>query len=298
MGKLTEFSNSFSCDSLKIKTLKLIGPGEKITCQVRPWSVTFTFCIKETFFLNVRTQSGRSVTFFSLKNTRQHISSFIFLFLALSLYNMYACYVPPDRHQNGNSSTRTWRTAKNKSISVINSDKVTFLRTNFSPSVTATLLEWLHTHKDFPYPNREQKKELAKKTNLTEQQVKNWFQNNRSRKGIARPAGARIWVSQDKCSIPGIIVLPPLPPSSPILLPPPQLLSPQSSSMQCSGALQLERQLSMPPCEQDASYYQLNTENILAATIHLFQQHQQEAAKDSGLSSGRQMAIPYLLNHY
>ncbi|CAJ0955223.1 unnamed protein product, partial [Mesorhabditis belari] len=54
-------------------------------------------------------------------------------------------------------------------------------RRNFSKEATAVLQEFFNTHADHPYPTDEEKAELAKKCNITVQQVSNWFGNRRIR---------------------------------------------------------------------------------------------------------------------
>lgn len=46
---------------------------------------------------------------------------------------------------------------------------------------SAIFKSWYDSHSDFPYPNRETVQELAKMANCTEEQVKKWFANHRSR---------------------------------------------------------------------------------------------------------------------
>jgi hypothetical protein len=46
---------------------------------------------------------------------------------------------------------------------------------------TAILKEWLRQNKFFPYPTSEQKLELSKQTNMTQQQINNWFKYSRKK---------------------------------------------------------------------------------------------------------------------
>ncbi|CAD5118023.1 DgyrCDS6764 [Dimorphilus gyrociliatus] len=46
---------------------------------------------------------------------------------------------------------------------------------------SAIFKSWYDSHSDFPYPNRETVQELAKLASCTEEQVKKWFANHRSR---------------------------------------------------------------------------------------------------------------------
>lgn len=43
------------------------------------------------------------------------------------------------------------------------------------------LVAWFLAHKDNPYPSSEERTEIAEKTGLAEQQVRNWFANMRKR---------------------------------------------------------------------------------------------------------------------
>ncbi|RIA93612.1 homeobox KN domain-containing protein [Glomus cerebriforme] len=54
-------------------------------------------------------------------------------------------------------------------------------RGNLPKATTAHLKEWLAQHKKHPYPTEEEKLLLAKDTNLSLQQISNWFINARRR---------------------------------------------------------------------------------------------------------------------
>ncbi|KAL0088060.1 Homeodomain-like protein [Phycomyces blakesleeanus] len=54
-------------------------------------------------------------------------------------------------------------------------------RGNLPKAVTAILREWLARHKKHPYPTEEEKASLARETNLTLNQISNWFINARRR---------------------------------------------------------------------------------------------------------------------
>ncbi|KAF7729017.1 hypothetical protein EC973_005048 [Apophysomyces ossiformis] len=54
-------------------------------------------------------------------------------------------------------------------------------RGNLPKAVTAILREWLAKHKKHPYPTEEEKIALARQTNLTLNQISNWFINARRR---------------------------------------------------------------------------------------------------------------------
>ncbi|KAI8393636.1 uncharacterized protein BYT42DRAFT_551724 [Radiomyces spectabilis] len=54
-------------------------------------------------------------------------------------------------------------------------------RGNLPKAVTAVLREWLSQHKKHPYPSEEEKANLARQTNLTLNQISNWFINARRR---------------------------------------------------------------------------------------------------------------------
>ncbi|KAI9318666.1 hypothetical protein BX666DRAFT_1930392 [Dichotomocladium elegans] len=54
-------------------------------------------------------------------------------------------------------------------------------RGNLPKHVTATLRDWLAHHKKHPYPTEEEKTALAAQTNLTLNQISNWFINARRR---------------------------------------------------------------------------------------------------------------------
>lgn len=49
------------------------------------------------------------------------------------------------------------------------------------PEARRILGEWYDVHMDNPYPSDEEKSQLAKRAGITEQQVKSWFANKRSR---------------------------------------------------------------------------------------------------------------------
>lgn len=54
-------------------------------------------------------------------------------------------------------------------------------RGNLPKSVTAILKQWLIDHRGHPYPTEEEKRGLRVKTNLTLNQISNWFINARRR---------------------------------------------------------------------------------------------------------------------
>jgi len=54
-------------------------------------------------------------------------------------------------------------------------------RGNLPKATTALLKEWLSQHKKHPYPTEEEKHHLASETNLSLQQISNWFINARRR---------------------------------------------------------------------------------------------------------------------
>ncbi|KAF7731421.1 Homeobox protein pknox1 [Apophysomyces ossiformis] len=54
-------------------------------------------------------------------------------------------------------------------------------RGNLPKVVTGILRDWLSKHKKHPYPTEEEKVALAKETNLTLNQISNWFINARRR---------------------------------------------------------------------------------------------------------------------
>ncbi|KAG0170177.1 hypothetical protein DFQ28_002242 [Apophysomyces sp. BC1034] len=54
-------------------------------------------------------------------------------------------------------------------------------RGNLPKAVTAILRDWLAKHKKHPYPTEEEKIALARQTNLTLNQISNWFINARRR---------------------------------------------------------------------------------------------------------------------
>ncbi|GBC07302.1 hypothetical protein RclHR1_07380002 [Rhizophagus clarus] len=54
-------------------------------------------------------------------------------------------------------------------------------RGNLPKATTALLKEWLAQHKKHPYPTEEEKHHLASETNLSLQQISNWFINARRR---------------------------------------------------------------------------------------------------------------------
>ncbi|KAI8149631.1 Homeodomain-like protein, partial [Fennellomyces sp. T-0311] len=62
-----------------------------------------------------------------------------------------------------------------------NSTLVKRRRGNLPKAVTAILREWLSRHKKHPYPTEDEKAALARQTNLTLNQISNWFINARRR---------------------------------------------------------------------------------------------------------------------
>lgn len=54
-------------------------------------------------------------------------------------------------------------------------------RGNLPKAVTAILRDWLSRHKKHPYPTEDEKLALAQQTNLTLNQISNWFINARRR---------------------------------------------------------------------------------------------------------------------
>ncbi|KAI9317939.1 Homeodomain-like protein, partial [Dichotomocladium elegans] len=54
-------------------------------------------------------------------------------------------------------------------------------RGNLPKAVTAILRDWLSRHKKHPYPTEDEKLALARQTNLTLNQISNWFINARRR---------------------------------------------------------------------------------------------------------------------
>ena len=54
-------------------------------------------------------------------------------------------------------------------------------RQRFSSTVRSTIFNWLEDHKDNPYPNPEQRKELLEKTGLTKKQLSTFLVNSRIR---------------------------------------------------------------------------------------------------------------------
>ncbi|CAJ0583323.1 unnamed protein product, partial [Mesorhabditis spiculigera] len=61
-------------------------------------------------------------------------------------------------------------------------------RRNFSKEAIAILQDFFVTHANHPYPTDEEKADLAKKCNITVQQVSNWFGNRRIRQKKVMPA--------------------------------------------------------------------------------------------------------------
>ncbi|KAG2216797.1 hypothetical protein INT45_013611 [Circinella minor] len=62
-----------------------------------------------------------------------------------------------------------------------NNNLVKRRRGNLPKAVTAILREWLSRHKKHPYPTEDEKAALARQTNLTLNQISNWFINARRR---------------------------------------------------------------------------------------------------------------------
>ncbi|CEG39069.1 Transcription factor MEIS1 and related HOX domain proteins [Plasmopara halstedii] len=64
---------------------------------------------------------------------------------------------------------------------ILSSDCNTNKRSRINRKSNEFLIAWFLTHKDNPYPSSDERMEIAEKTGLAEQQVRNWFANMRKR---------------------------------------------------------------------------------------------------------------------
>ena len=78
-----------------------------------------------------------------------------------------------------NQSSSTLPTTCSNITSSVNHTKKR--RGNLPKPVTAILRDWLAKHKKHPYPTEDEKLALAQRTNLTINQISNWFINARRR---------------------------------------------------------------------------------------------------------------------
>ncbi|CEG73628.1 Putative AhpA [Rhizopus microsporus] len=80
--------------------------------------------------------------------------------------------------QEKSISTTTTTTTTTKSVSL---DTKRRKRGNLPKDVIVILKEWLQEHSGHPYPTEEEKKLLVQRTNLSLNQISNWFINARRR---------------------------------------------------------------------------------------------------------------------
>ena len=88
---------------------------------------------------------------------------------------------PSHRKQPLQSPTTVTATTTTTTNSGSNNNLVKRRRGNLPKAVTAILREWLSRHKKHPYPTEDEKAALARQTNLTLNQISNWFINARRR---------------------------------------------------------------------------------------------------------------------
>ncbi|KAG7127587.1 Homeobox protein HD-12 like [Verticillium longisporum] len=67
--------------------------------------------------------------------------------------------------------------------------------TRFSTESARVLRQWLDTHKDHPFPNREDNEMLQRFTGLSKVQIKTWFANARRRRRLPESSSSSVWRS-------------------------------------------------------------------------------------------------------
>ncbi|RNJ59892.1 Iroquois-class homeodomain protein irx-2 [Verticillium nonalfalfae] len=82
--------------------------------------------------------------------------------------------------------------------------------TRFSTESARVLRQWLDTHKDHPFPNREDNEMLQRFTGLSKVQIKTWFANARRRRRLPDSSSSSVWRS------PGDGTRTPMRPATPI----------------------------------------------------------------------------------
>ena len=89
---------------------------------------------------------------------------------------------------NTNLSRYCIRNQSSNECSEVSSETEKRQKRNRLPSYALHILwDFLRTHKNNPYPTTQQKEQLAKETNLTITQIRNWFTNTRKRKLTQSP---------------------------------------------------------------------------------------------------------------
>ncbi|KAH6692218.1 hypothetical protein F5X68DRAFT_228597 [Plectosphaerella plurivora] len=68
--------------------------------------------------------------------------------------------------------------------------------TRFSKESARVLRQWLDTHKDHPFPSREDNEMLQRFTGLSKVQIKTWFANARRRRRLPESSSASASVSR------------------------------------------------------------------------------------------------------
>ncbi|KAI7848546.1 hypothetical protein BDC45DRAFT_561566 [Circinella umbellata] len=89
--------------------------------------------------------------------------------------------IPLHHHPSHRKQPLPSPTTPTTSNSGSNNNLVKRRRGNLPKAVTAILREWLSRHKKHPYPTEDEKAALARQTNLTLNQISNWFINARRR---------------------------------------------------------------------------------------------------------------------
>ncbi|RXG43826.1 hypothetical protein VDGE_02889 [Verticillium dahliae] len=118
-----------------------------------------------------------------------------------SLGNMRPAVIRPKQDSTAASSTYTARSSCSSNGSVSESVAPSApsmppkVGTRFSTESARVLRQWLDTHKDHPFPNREDNEMLQRFTGLSKVQIKTWFANARRRRRLPESSSSSVWRS-------------------------------------------------------------------------------------------------------